>query len=69
VCKIKKGGRFSKLKTIGSVMRKAYKTLLITGSFVVLIWIAYCVSLITADWLSWDPDEDYEDVRTVLIKC
>ena len=61
--------RFSRVKTIGRMTRRAYKTLLITGSFVVLIWIAYCVSLITADWLSWDPDEDYDDVRVVLVKC
>jgi hypothetical protein len=72
VRKIKKGGypmKFSKVRTIGRVTTRTYKTLLITSSFVVLIWIAYCVSLITADWLSWDPDEDYEDVRMVLIKC
>lgn len=61
--------KFSKIKTIGRVTTRTYKTLLITGSFVVLIWIAYCVSLITEDWLSWDPDEDYEDTRLVLIKC
>jgi hypothetical protein len=58
-----------RVKTIGRVTTRTYKTLIITGSFVVLIWIAYCLSLITADWLSWDPDEDYEDVRTVLVKC
>ena len=61
--------KFQRIKTIGRVTTKTCKTLLITGSFVVLIWIAYCVSLITADWLSWDPDEDYEETRLVLIKC
>jgi hypothetical protein len=61
--------KFSKVKTIGRVTIKTYKTLLITSSFVVLIWIAYCLSLITADRLSWDPDEDYDHVRVVLIKC
>lgn len=61
--------RFSKVKTIGRATTIIYKTLLITSSFVVLIWIAYCLSLITADWLDWDPDEDYDDVRIVLIKC
>ena len=61
--------KFSKVKSIGKVMKRTYKTVLITSSFVVLIWIAYCVSLITADWLSWDPDEDYDDVRVVLVEC
>lgn len=61
--------KFSKAKTIGKVMKRTYKTVLITSSFVVLVWIAYCVSLITADWVSWDPDEDYDDVRVVLVKC
>ncbi len=61
--------KFSKVKTIGRLTTKSYKTLLITGSFLVLLWIAYCLSLITADWLSWDPDEDYDDVRIVLIRC
>jgi hypothetical protein len=61
--------KFSKVKTIGRVTSKTYKTLLITSSFLVLIWIAYCVSLITADWLDYDPDEDFDDPRIVLIKC
>ena len=73
VGKIKKGEgcpmKFSKIKTIGRITTKTYKTLLITSSFVVLIWIAYCLSLITDDWLNYDPDEDYDDVRIVLIKC
>jgi hypothetical protein len=60
--------KFAKIKTIGRVTTRTYKTLIITGSFVVLIWVTYCLSLITVDWLSWDPDEDYEDVRTVLVK-
>jgi len=61
--------KISKIGTTGRVMKRTYKTVLITSSFLVLIWIAYCVSLITADWLSWDPDEDYNDVRVVLLKC
>lgn len=61
--------KFSKIKTIGRVTSKSCKTLLITGSFVVLLWIAYCLSLITADWLSWDPDEDFDDPRIVLLRC
>jgi hypothetical protein len=61
--------KISKIRTTGRVMKRTYKTVLITSSFLVLIWIAYCVSLITADWLSWDPDEDYNDVRVVLLKC
>jgi len=61
--------KFLKVKTIGSITTRTCKTLLITGSFVALIWIAFCVSLITADWLSWDPDEEYDDVRIVLVKC
>ena len=61
--------KFSKVKTIGRVTSKTYKTLLITSSFLVLIWIAYCVSLITADWLDYDPDEDFDDPRIVQIEC
>ncbi len=61
--------KLSKVKTIGKVASKTYKTLLITSSFLVLIWIAYCVSLITADWLDYDADEDFDDPRIVLLKC
>ena len=58
-----------KVRTIFRVMGRAYKTFLITSSFLILLWMAYCLSLITADWLDWDPDEDYPDVKVVLIRC
>jgi hypothetical protein len=61
--------KFSKVRTIGRVTTRTYKTLFITGSFLVLLWIAYCLSLITADWLDYDPDEDFDDPRIVLLKC
>jgi hypothetical protein len=58
----------TKVKTIGRFTTKTFKTFFFTGSFLILVWIAYCLSLITADWLSWDPDE-YEDAKIVLLKC
>ena len=61
--------KFSNVKTMGRITAKTYKTILITGSFVVLLWIAYCLSLITADWLDYDPDEDFDDPRIVLLNC
>ena len=58
-----------KIKTVFRVMAKACKTLFLTSSFLVLLWMAYCLSLITADWLDWDPDEDYPEARVILVRC
>ena len=59
----------SAVKTIGKFSTKSFKILFFTGSFLILVWIAYCLSLITADWLSWDPDDDKNDTKIVLLKC
>ena len=57
----------TKIKTIGWITKKIFKTLFITGSFLIFTWIAYCLSALTAEVLSYDPDE-YEDPVIELLK-
>jgi hypothetical protein len=57
------------VKTIGRFSTKTFKTLLITGSFLILAWIAYCLSLITSDWLNWSADNNKDEVEIELLKC
>jgi hypothetical protein len=57
------------LKTVRSFVAKALGATLILSSFVLLVWIAYCLTCLTKDWFSLEAQDDRNDVDIVLIHC
>ncbi len=56
------------LKTIGGLTEKTFKILFYTGSFLIFVWIAGCLSLIAADYFSWNADFQKNDWNIVVLK-
>ncbi len=46
----------SVLKTVGRITENTFKILFYTGSFLIFVWIAGYLSLIAADYFSWNAD-------------
>ena len=59
----------SKVKAITTFTGKGIKGMVIMGSFLLLAWIAYCVSLLTSDLLNVNANEHKKDVEIILLKC
>jgi len=59
----------SKVKTITTFAGKGIRGMVILGSFLLLAWIAYCVSLLTADLLEFSAGDHKKDVEIILLKC
>ena len=57
-----------KVKTICRITTKTFRPIFIVSSFLIFIWIAYCISLFTAEVLSYNYDE-YDDPVIELVKC
>ncbi len=71
VRKSKNGGEIMKtsiLKTIGRITENTFKILFYTGSFLIFVWIAGCLSLIAADYFSWNADFQKNDWDIVFLK-
>lgn len=69
-----KGGHIMKIfgmktSTAGVIASKTFKFLFLMGSFLLLAWIAYCLSLLTADFLSFGANDHRHDVEIMLIEC
>ena len=60
---------FRILKKAGPALAKTLKGTLLIGSFLILAWIAYCLTCLTEDWFSYSSDEAGGDVEIVLLKC
>ncbi len=58
-----------KTRTAGVITAKTFKFLFLAGSFLLLAWIAYCLSLLTADFLSFSADDHRHAVEIMLIEC
>ena len=58
----------SKVKTIGRITEKTFKILFFTGSFLIFVWIACFLSLIAADYFSWNADIQKNDWDIVFLK-
>jgi len=61
--------RNSKARSIARAAGRGAKALLLTGSFLILVWIAYCVTCLTADFLNSCPDDTRKDVKVVPVRC
>jgi cytochrome c biogenesis factor len=59
----------AKTRKAGVITAKTFKILFLTGSILLLAWIAYCLGILTADFLSFRVDDHSDDVKTVLIEC
>ena len=60
---------FRILKKGGLALTKALKGTLLMGSFLILAWIAYCLTCLTMDWFSYYSDDCDEDTKIVLVEC
>lgn len=59
----------AKTRNAGAITAKTFKFLFHAGIFLLLAWIAYCLGILTADFLSFRADDHGKDVKTVLIRC
>jgi len=59
----------TKTRTAGVITAKTCKFLFHFGTLLLLAWIAYCLGILTADFLSFRADDHRDDVKTVLIRC
>ncbi len=59
----------SKVKALTIFTGKGIKGMVILASFLLLAWIAYCVSLLTADLLEFSAGDHKKDVEIILLKC
>jgi hypothetical protein len=59
----------SKARSIARAASRGTKAFLLTGSFLILVWIAYCLTCLTADFLNFSPDDEKRDVKVVLVGC
>ena len=60
---------FRILKKGGLALTKALKGALLIGSFLILAWIAYCLTCLTEDWFSYSSEDAGRGVEIVLVKC
>ena len=56
------------VKNIGRITTKTFKILFFTGSFLIFVWIAGCLSLIAADYFNWNADYNKNDWDIVVLK-
>jgi len=59
----------SKARSVGRAASAGTKAFLLTGSFLILVWIAYCLTCLTADFVNLSPDDEKSDVKVVLVGC
>ena len=59
----------SKVKVITTFAGKGIRGMAVMGSFLLLAWIAYCMTLLTADLLNISAGDHKRDVEIVLLKC
>lgn len=60
---------FRKFKKAGPVIAKTLKGALLISSFLILAWIAFCLTCLTEDWFSLSSDDVADDVQIVLVEC
>jgi hypothetical protein len=60
---------FRKFRKAGPALTKTFKGTLLISSFLILSWIAYCLTCLTVDWFSYYSDDSDEDTKIVLVKC
>ena len=60
---------FQILKKGGLVLTKTLKGTLLICSFLILAWIAFCLTCLTEDWFSYYSDDCEEDTKIVLVEC
>ena len=61
--------KFRFFKKAGPAVTKTFKGTLFIGSFLILAWIAYCLTCLTVDWFSYCSDDCGEDTKIVLVEC
>ena len=59
----------SKARSVAMAAGSGTKAFLLIGSFLILVWIAYCLTCLTADFLNFSPDDEKRDVKVVLVGC
>ena len=61
--------KFRIFKKALSALTKTLKGTLFIGSFLILAWIAYCLTCLTVDWFSYYSADCEEDTKIVLVEC
>jgi hypothetical protein len=59
----------SKAKSVAIAAGAGTNAFLLIDSFLILVWIAYCLTCLTADFLNFSPDDEKGDVKVVLVGC
>ena len=59
----------SKARSVFRTAAAGTKAFLLTGSFLILVWIAYCLTCLTGDFLNNSPDDARKDVKVVPVGC